>query len=75
MSAEHRDLYAKHIAGMKKFVPTRPQDGFAHEPRSSRSSRRRSPLGGRRARYVVALLPKLQTAVGARICLRRCVIG
>jgi NAD(P)-dependent dehydrogenase (short-subunit alcohol dehydrogenase family) len=62
MSPEHRELYAKHIAGMKKFVPT---------ARKMASPTRKvvavveEALTARRpkARYVVALLPKVQTAV------------
>jgi NAD(P)-dependent dehydrogenase (short-subunit alcohol dehydrogenase family) len=66
MSAEHRELYADHIAGMKKFVPT---------ARKMASPTRKvvavvdEALTARRpkARYVVALLPKVQTAVVPRL--------
>jgi NAD(P)-dependent dehydrogenase (short-subunit alcohol dehydrogenase family) len=66
MSAEHRVLYASHIAGMKKFVPT---------ARKMASPTRKvvavvdEALTARRpkARYVVALLPKVQAAVVPRL--------
>jgi NAD(P)-dependent dehydrogenase (short-subunit alcohol dehydrogenase family) len=66
MSAEHRELYANHIAGMKKFVPT---------ARKMASPTRKvvavvdEALTARRpkARYVVALLPKVQAAVVPRL--------
>jgi NAD(P)-dependent dehydrogenase (short-subunit alcohol dehydrogenase family) len=66
MSAEHRELYADHIAGMKKFVPT---------ARKMASPTRKvvavvdEALTARRpkARYVVALLPKVQAAVVPRL--------
>jgi NAD(P)-dependent dehydrogenase (short-subunit alcohol dehydrogenase family) len=62
MSAEDRELYAKHIAGMKKFVPrarkmaspTSKVVAVVHEALTARRPR---------ARYVVALLPKIQTIV------------
>jgi len=40
MSPEHRELYAKHIAGMKKFVPTA-RKMARRQGRSSPSWRRR----------------------------------
>ncbi len=62
MSPEHRELYAKHIAGMKKFVPTArklasPTNKVVAVVEEALTARRP------RARYVVALLPKLQTAL------------
>lgn len=62
MSPEHRELYAKHLAGMKKFVPTARKMaspttkvvGVVEEALTARRPR---------ARYVVALLPKVQAAV------------
>lgn len=62
MSAEHRELYARHIAGMKKFVPTArkmasPTSKVVRVVEEALTARRP------RARYVVALLPKIQTAV------------
>jgi NAD(P)-dependent dehydrogenase (short-subunit alcohol dehydrogenase family) len=62
MSQEHRDLYARHIAGMKKFVPTArkmasPTTKVVAVVEEALTARRP------RARYVVALLPKLQAAV------------
>lgn len=62
MSAEHRELYAKHIAGMKKFVPTARKMA---SPTSKVVRVVEEALTARRpkARYVVALLPKIQTAV------------
>jgi NAD(P)-dependent dehydrogenase (short-subunit alcohol dehydrogenase family) len=60
MSAAHRDLYAKHIVGMKKFVPrarrmASPTDKVVAVVEEALTARRP------KARYVVALLPKLQT--------------
>jgi NAD(P)-dependent dehydrogenase (short-subunit alcohol dehydrogenase family) len=62
MSPEHRDLYAKHIAGMKKFVPTVRKMA---SPTSKVVAVVEEALTARRpkARYVVALLPKVQAAV------------
>ncbi len=62
MSAHDRDLYAKHIVGMKKFVPR--ARGMA-SPTSKVVAVVVEALTARRprARYVVALLPKIQTAV------------
>ena len=62
MSPGQRELYAKHIAGMKKFVPrarkmaspTAKVVGVVEEALTARRPR---------ARYVVALLPKLQTVL------------
>jgi NAD(P)-dependent dehydrogenase (short-subunit alcohol dehydrogenase family) len=60
MSPAHRDLYAKHIAGMKKFVPrarrmASPTDKVVAVVIEALTARKP------KARYVVALLPKLQT--------------
>jgi hypothetical protein len=62
MSAEDRDLYAKHIAGMKKFVPRARKMA---SPTSKVVAVVQEALTARRprARYVVALLPKIQTVV------------
>jgi NAD(P)-dependent dehydrogenase (short-subunit alcohol dehydrogenase family) len=62
MSPQHRELYARHIAGMKKFVPTArklasPTNKVVSVVEEALTARRP------RARYVVALLPKLQTAL------------
>ncbi len=62
MSPAHRDLYAKHIAGMKKFVPrarklASPTDRVVTVVEEALTARRP------KARYVVSLLPKLQTAL------------
>ena len=62
MSPAHRDLYAKHIAGMKKFVPrarklASPTDKVVAVVEEALTARRP------KARYVVSLLPKLQTAL------------
>ena len=62
MSPEHRELYAKHLAGMKKFVPTArkmasPTTKVVAVVEEALTARRP------RARYVVALLPKVQAAV------------
>jgi len=59
MSPAHRDLYAKHIAGMKKFVPrarkiASPTDKVVAVVEEALTARRP------KARYVVALLPKIQ---------------
>lgn len=62
MSPEHRDLYAKHIAGMKKFVPTVRKMA---SPTTKVVAVVEEALTARRpkARYVVAFLPKVQAAV------------
>ena len=62
MSPEHRDLYAAHIAGMKKFVPTARKMA---SPTTKVVAVVEQALTTRRpkARYVVALLPKVQAAV------------
>jgi NAD(P)-dependent dehydrogenase (short-subunit alcohol dehydrogenase family) len=62
MSPEHRDLYASHIAGMKKFVPTARKMA---SPTTKVVAVVEEALTTRRpkARYVVALLPKVQAAV------------
>lgn len=62
MSPQHRELYAKHVAGMKKFVPrarrmaspTAKVVAVVEEALTARKPR---------ARYVVALVPKLQTVL------------
>jgi NAD(P)-dependent dehydrogenase (short-subunit alcohol dehydrogenase family) len=59
MSPAHRDLYAKHIVGMKKFVPrarkiASPTDKMVAVVEEALTARRP------KARYVVALLPKIQ---------------
>ena len=41
MSPEHRDLYARHIAGNEEVRPDGPQDGLAHEQGCRASWRRR----------------------------------
>jgi len=60
MTPEHRDLYAKHIVGMKKFVPrfqrlAVPVDHVAAVVEKSLNARKP------RARYVVGFGPGLQT--------------
>ncbi len=62
MSPEHRELYAKHLAGMKKFVPTARKMA---SPTTKVVAVVEEALTARRpkARYVVALLPKVQAAV------------
>jgi NAD(P)-dependent dehydrogenase (short-subunit alcohol dehydrogenase family) len=62
MSPEDRDLYAKHIAGMRKFVPRARKMA---SPTSKVVAVVQEALTARRprARYVVALLPKIQTVV------------
>ena len=62
MSPDDRDLYAKHIAGMKKFVPRARKMA---SPTSKVVAVVQEALTARRprARYVVALLPKIQTVV------------
>jgi NAD(P)-dependent dehydrogenase (short-subunit alcohol dehydrogenase family) len=62
MSPAHRDLYAKHILGMKKFVPrarkmASPTDKVVAVVVEALTARRP------KARYVVALLPKIQTVL------------
>lgn len=62
MSPSDRDLYAKHIAGMKKFVPRARK---LASPTSKVVSVVEEALTARRprARYVVALIPRIQTAL------------
>ncbi|WP_123028673.1 SDR family NAD(P)-dependent oxidoreductase [Mycolicibacterium stellerae] len=62
MSAEHRELYAGHIAGMKKFMPTARKMA---SPTTKVVAVVEEALTARRpkARYVVGLLPKVQAAV------------
>jgi NAD(P)-dependent dehydrogenase (short-subunit alcohol dehydrogenase family) len=62
MSPQHRELYAKHVAGMKKFVPRARRMA---SPTATVVAVVEEALTARRprARYVVALLPKLQTAL------------
>lgn len=62
MSPAHRELYAKHIVGMKKFVPrarklASPTGKVVAVVEEALTARRP------RARYVVALLPKVQTTL------------
>jgi short-subunit dehydrogenase len=62
LSAEHRALYARHIAGMKKFVPMSQKIAVPAEKVSAvveEALTARRP----RARYVVGLGPKLQMAL------------
>lgn len=61
MSPEHRALYANHIAGMKKVIPTNqkmavPVDKVVAVVNEALTARRP------RARYVVGLIPKLLVA-------------
>ena len=62
MSPEHRELYGRHIAGMKKFVPrarklASPTQKVVAVVEEALTARRP------RARYVVALVPRLQVAL------------
>ena len=62
MSPGHRELYAKHITGMKKFIPMArktavPTDKVVAVVEEALTARRP------RARYVVGLGPKLQIAL------------
>jgi NAD(P)-dependent dehydrogenase (short-subunit alcohol dehydrogenase family) len=62
MTAEHRVLYAKHIAGFRKMIPTSrklavPPDKVAAVVQEALTARRP------RARYAVGLGPKVQMAV------------
>lgn len=62
LSAEHRSLYAKHIAGMKKMIPMSQRIAVPTEKVSAvveQALTARRP----RARYVVGVGPKLQVAV------------
>lgn len=66
MSADHRDLYAKHIAGFKKSIPM--SQRMAVDPTKvstvvSEALTARRP----RARYVVGVGPKLQVALMTRL--------
>jgi NAD(P)-dependent dehydrogenase (short-subunit alcohol dehydrogenase family) len=61
MTPEHRDLYARHISGMKKLIPTSQRIAVAPEKVSAvveRALVTRRP----RARYVVGAGPRLQAA-------------
>lgn len=62
LTAEHRDLYAKHIAGMKKMVPVSQRMAV---PTAKVCAVVEEALTARRphARYVVGFGPKLQVAV------------
>ncbi|OBB15353.1 retinol dehydrogenase [Mycobacteriaceae bacterium 1482268.1] len=66
LSPEQRDLYAKHIAGMKKFVPAARKMA---SPTKKVVAVVEKALTARRpkARYVVALLPKIQTALAPNL--------
>jgi NAD(P)-dependent dehydrogenase (short-subunit alcohol dehydrogenase family) len=62
LTPEHRRLYAKHIAGMKKFIPASQRIAVAPEKVSAvveNALTARRP----RARYPVGLGPKLQIAL------------
>ncbi|OBB74992.1 MULTISPECIES: SDR family NAD(P)-dependent oxidoreductase [Mycobacterium] len=66
LSPEHRALYAKHIAGMKKMVPVAqrmavPTEKVSAVVEEALTARRPRP------RYVVGLGPKLQVAVVPRL--------
>lgn len=66
MSAEHRALYDKHIAGMKKFIPLSkklavPTSNVVEVVETALTARRP------RARYVVGLGSKLQTSIMTNI--------
>ena len=62
LTPEHRDLYAKHLAGMKKFIPVAQR---AAVPPARVSAVVEQALTARRprARYVVGLGPALQVAL------------
>lgn len=62
LASEHRDLYAKHIAGMKKMIPMSQRIAVPTEKVSAvveEALTARRP----RARYVVGTGPKLQVAL------------
>jgi NAD(P)-dependent dehydrogenase (short-subunit alcohol dehydrogenase family) len=62
MSPEHRELYARHLRGMKKFVPAARKMAVSTDKVVAvvdEALTARRP----RARYVVGLMPKLQTAM------------
>jgi NAD(P)-dependent dehydrogenase (short-subunit alcohol dehydrogenase family) len=66
LSVEHRDLYAKHIAGFKKMIPVSqrlavPTEKVAVVVEEALTARRP------RARYVVGFGPKLQVAVMTKL--------
>lgn len=66
LTAEHRDLYAKHIAGFKKTIPMAqkiavPAEKVSAVVEEALTSRRP------RARYIVGVGPKLQVAVLTRL--------
>jgi NAD(P)-dependent dehydrogenase (short-subunit alcohol dehydrogenase family) len=80
LAAEHRALYAKHIAGMKKRIPASQKIAV---PAKKVSAVVEEALTARRprARYVVGVVPKLQVALltnlptGARDRVLRVVSG
>jgi hypothetical protein len=66
MSAEHRELYARHLAGLKKSIPLSqrlagPPEKVADVVHQALTARRP------RARYVVGVGPKLQVALMSRL--------
>ncbi|MGV0794835.1 hypothetical protein [Mycolicibacterium sp. XJ1819] len=66
MAPAHRDLYARHIAGMKKMVPVSQRIAVPVEKVSAVVEQ---ALSARRpkARYVVGAGPKLQVAVATNL--------
>jgi NAD(P)-dependent dehydrogenase (short-subunit alcohol dehydrogenase family) len=66
LTPEHRTLYARHIAGMRKLIPFSQRIAVAPEKVSAcvaQALTARRP----RARYVVGVGPKLQVALVARL--------
>lgn len=66
LTAEHRDLYAKHIAGMKKIIPIAQRTAA---PLAKVTAVVEQALTARRprARYVVGLGPKVQVGLMGRL--------
>jgi NAD(P)-dependent dehydrogenase (short-subunit alcohol dehydrogenase family) len=62
MSAEHRDLYARHLAGLKKSIPR--NQALAKPPQLVADAVAKALTARRpRARYVVGVGPRLQVAM------------
>jgi short-subunit dehydrogenase len=62
LTAEQRDLYAKHVAGMKKMIPVS-QKVAVHTQKVSAVVEEALTARRPRARYVVGVGPKLQVAL------------
>lgn len=66
LTPEHRELYAKHIAGMKKFIPIA-QRSAVSPTKVSAVVEQALTAGRPRARYVVGLGPKVQVGLMTKL--------